>query len=132
MMFNDELIAGFVYDLIKYEKVCQKDLEFSFSVFKKMEEYEKCSIIKELLELKYYDNRKRNNTESILNVERILVSISTGAFFMNRKDFLKQGKKIKRFNEDVQRFYNMIEDTSISKVMPPFKNKNNIKYFIER
>jgi len=130
MIFSKDSVANLIYDLIKYEKVCQKDLEFALDVFKTSEQYEKCSIIKELLDLKYYDNRKRNNNESILDVENIVKAISSGSIFMDKKNFLKQKTRIRKLKDDIEEFYNMMEHSKI--VIPPFKNKNNLKYFIKK
>ena len=33
MIFSKDSIANFIYDLIKYEKVCKKDLEFALDVY---------------------------------------------------------------------------------------------------
>ena len=124
MLFDKESIANFIFDIIKYDKVCKNDLEFSFEIFKKLEEYEKCSVINELLELKYYDNRKRNNNQSILNVEKIIESIPSGEFFFNKKD----RDKIIKVKHEIEIFYNTKKEKNV--IIPPFKNKNNIKYFI--
>ena len=130
MEFNRESIANFIYDLLKFDKVCKKDLEYAFEVFLKHEEYEKCSVIKELLELRYYDNRKRNNNESLLQVERVIQSISIGKKILEKKEYLKQKERIKKLKDDINNFYNMMANVSKDKmIIPPFKNEINKKYF---
>lgn len=130
MIFSKDSIANFIYDLIKYDKVCKKDLEFALDVFKASEDYEKCSVLKELLDLKYYDNRKRNNNESILEVENIVELISSGSMFTDKKNFIKQKMKIRKLKNDIEVFYEVIMNSEI--IIPPFKNENNIKYFIKK
>jgi len=132
MEFNRESIANFIYDLLKFDKVCKKDLEYAFSVFLKNEEYEKCSVIKELLELKYYDNRKRNNNEAILQVEKLVIAINSGGLFFDKKEFLKQKERIKKLREDIEKFYEMMQNVGSEKmILPPFKNEINKKYFYD-
>lgn len=132
MEFNNESIANFIYDLMKFDKVCKKDLEYAFNVFLKHEEYEKCSVIKELIEIRYYDNRKRNNNESILKVENLVKMISSGGFFADKKEFIRQRERIKKLKEDIENFYQMLSSFDKDEmVMPPFKNEINRKYFYE-
>jgi len=132
MEFNRESIANFIYDLLKFEKVCQKDLEYAFQIFVKAEEYEKCSVIKELLEIRYYDNRKRNNNESLLQVEKLVSLVNNGEKIFERKEFLKQKERIKKLKEDIQNFYEMMNGSDFrdKMIMPPFKNEKNKEYFL--
>ena len=59
------MIAGFIYVLTKCSKLCRCDLDYAFEVFLSREEYEKCSVLKELIKMEYYDNDKNSNYESI-------------------------------------------------------------------
>ena len=117
MLLSKESKANFIFDIIRYDKVWKNDLDFAFEEFKIIEEYEKCTIIKELLELRYYDNRKRNNNESILDIERIIETISSGAFFFNEKD----KEKIKKLKQEIESFYKTVKEKDI--IIPPFKSK---------
>ena len=132
MEFNIESIAGLIYDKLKFEKVCKDDLEYALKAFMISEEYEKCAIIKELLELKYYDNRKKSNNKSILDVQGLLDSISSGGFFTDKKDFIKKRERVIKLKEDIENFYNKYISSGVYDIIiPPFKNKNNIKNFLE-
>jgi hypothetical protein len=130
MEFNELSIANFIYDLLKFDKMCKKDLEYAFNLFLKNEEYEKCSVIKELIELKYYDNRKRNHYESILKVEELVKKISSGELFADKKEFFRQRERIKKLKENIETFYTMLASVSKDQmIIPPFKNEINRKYF---
>jgi len=132
MEFNIESIAALIYDKIKFEKVCKDDLEYALTAFIISQEYEKCAIIKELLELKYYDNRKRSNNKSILDVQVVIDSISSGIFFKDKKDFMRKRERVTKLKEDIEDFYNMyISSSKHDIVIPPFKNENNIKNFLK-
>jgi hypothetical protein len=132
MEFSELSIANFIYDLLKFDKVCKNDLDYAFDVFLKHEEYEKCSIIKELIEIRYYDNRKRSNNEEILKIEKIIESISSGVLFFQKKEFLRQKERIKRLKEDIETFYTMLASVGKDQmIMPPFKNEINKKYFYD-
>jgi len=131
MEFNRDSIANFIYDLMKFEKVCQKDLEYAFQVFVKNQEYEKCSVIKELLELKYYDNRKRNNNEALLKVENLITAITSGNLIFEKKEFMKQRERIKKLKQDIEDFYDMMHNVGRDKmVIPPFKREKTKEYFL--
>lgn len=130
MEFNTLSIANFIYDLIKFDKVCKKDLDYALDVFLKNEEYEKCSVIKELIDLKYYDNRKRNNNEELQKIENLIKTLSSGVMFLEKKEFNKQREKIRRLKEDIESFYSMMESASKDQmILPPFKNEKNKHYF---
>lgn len=131
MEFNRESIANFIYDLLKFDKVCKEDLEYAFDVFLKAEEYEKCSVIKELIELRYYDNRKRKNNVELLKIENLISSISSGIFFFQKKEFVKQKERIRKYKEEIESFYDMMQSSDFKDkmIMPPFKNEKNKEYF---
>ena len=57
-------------------------------------------------------------------------AISSGSIFMDKKNFLKQKTRIRKLKDDIEEFYNMMEHSKI--VIPPFKKKNNLKYFIKK
>ena len=131
MEFNKDSIANFIYDLLKFEKVCKNDLEYAFQVFVKNQEYEKCSVIKELLELKYYDNRKRNNNEALLKVENLITAITSGNLIFEKKEFMRQKEKIKKLKQDIEDFYGMMHNVGKDKmVIPPFKREKTKQYFL--
>ena len=131
MEFNRESIGNFIFDLIKYDKVCQNDLEFALDIFIRTEEYEKCSVIKELLELRYYDNRKRKNGEELLKIEKLIENISSGVIFFNKKEFVKEKQRIRKLKEDIESFYEMMKNLDANEIiMPPFKNRKNKKYLL--
>lgn len=133
MEFNRDSIANFIYDLMKFEKVCKKDLEYAFQVFVKNQEYEKCSVIKELLELKYYDNRKRNNNEALLKVENLITAITSGNLIFEKKEFIKQRERIKKLKQDIENFYSMMHNVGQDKmVIPPFKREKTKEYFLTK
>jgi hypothetical protein len=130
MEFNRESIANFIYDLLKFEKVCKADLDYAFDVFLKNEEYEKCSVVKEMIELRYYDNRKRKNNEELLKIEKLINSLSSGDIFLEKKEFMKQRERINKLKEEIESFYYMMERASKEQmVLPPFKNVKNKYYF---
>lgn len=130
MEFNKMSISNLIYDKIKFDKVCKNDLDFALDIFIQNQEYEKCSVVKELLELRYYDNRKKSNNEAVLNVHKIIELIQNKNFVMEEKDVLKYRKKIKQLKDDISSFYDMMNDKELKIIIPPFKNKNNIKYFL--
>lgn len=130
MEFNKMSISNLIYDKIKFDKVCKNDLDFALDIFIQNQEYEKCSVVKELLELRYYDNRKKSNNEAVLNVHKIIELIQNKNFVMEEKDVLKYRKKIKQLKDDISSFYDMMNDKESKIIIPPFKNKNNIKYFL--
>lgn len=130
MEFNTLSIANFIYDLLKFDKVNKNDLDYALDIFRKNEEYEKCSVIKELLDLRYYDNRKRKNYEELLKVENLISSISSGGIFFQKKEFAKQKKRIRKLKEEIECFYQMMENAGKDQmVLPPFRNKKNKEYF---
>lgn len=130
MEFNELSIANFIYDLLKFDKVNKNDLDYALDIFRKNEEYEKCSVIKELLDLRYYDNRKRKNYEELFKVEHLISSISSGKIFFQKKEFIKQKEKIKKLKEEIEGFYDMMQRAGKDQmVLPPFKNEKNKEYF---
>jgi hypothetical protein len=130
MVFSKESIANFIYDLLKYQKVCKNDLDFAYNIFIKNEEYEKCSIIKELIDIKYYDNRKRSNNEEIQKVEQMIRTLSSGVMFLEKKEFIKQTLMISRLKSDIEKFYEMsLNGGKDIMILPPFKNEKNKYYF---
>lgn len=128
MEFNRDSIANFIYDLMKFEKVCKSDLEYAFQIFIKNQEYEKCSVIKELLDLKYYDNRKRNNNEALLKVENLITAINSGNLVFEKKEFIKQKDKIRKLKKNIEDFYDM--NSKKKMVIPPFKREKTKEYFL--
>jgi len=65
---DDLMIANFVYTLTNYGKLCKYDLDNAFNFFLLIEEYEKCSVLKEIINRKYYDNNKKSNYVSISSI----------------------------------------------------------------
>lgn len=130
MEFNTLSIANFIYDLLKFDKVHKDDLEYALDIFRKYEAYEKCSVIRELLDLKYYDNRKRKNHDALLKVEKLISAINSGGLIFERKEFIKQKEKIKKLKEEIENFYQMMESSGKEQmILPPFKNEKNKYYF---
>lgn len=130
MEFNILSIANFIYDLLKFDKVHKDDLEYALEIFLKYEAYEKCSVIRELLDLKYYDNRKRKNHEELIKIENLINSISSGEIFFNKKEFVKQKERIRKLKEEIENFYDMMESSGKEQmILPPFKNEKNKYYF---
>jgi len=68
-MEKREKLADLMFSILKFKKVAKKDLWFLMKVFIKREEYEKCSAIKEMLDLKFYDN----NAESYYGAYALIV-----------------------------------------------------------
>ena len=72
MEFDSLRIANFIFILAKYSKLCRFDLDYSFEIFLQNEEYEKCSVLKELIDLRYFDNDRNSNYESISNIVNLI------------------------------------------------------------
>lgn len=118
------IIANFIFTLIKYSKLCKIDLEFAFNVFLSEEEYEKCSILKELIDVGYYDDERKSEFMKVLTiVEKI------NKFDNNDKEMKNYEKKINKLKNDLIYFIDNIEEIYDCVVIPPIKNKKNIEYF---
>lgn len=118
--FNTK-ISNFIFTLIKYSKVCKDDLNFAYDIFLKEEEYEKCSILKELIDIEYYDNTKKSNSKNILKVIEIAND--------NYSDLNKHKEKFISLKNELIDMMDSIEEDFYDIVIPPIKNSKNLEYF---
>ncbi len=124
--FDKRVIANFIFSLIKYNKICKLDLEFAYDIFIVNEEYERCSVIKELIDMKYYDNTKQSELIKYLTIiERI------ETFDYQDEEMTFYGKKLLKLKYELMNFMNRIEEIYHDVIIkiPPFKNPINIEYF---
>lgn len=113
--FNDIIIANFIYSLLKYDKQSKNDLEYAYKIFALNEEYEKCLIIKELMDMNYcHDNI--NNYKKIHAIATLINSSSDDNLIVELKNML-----INTMDNIILLYHNII--------IPPFKNKNNLNFF---
>ncbi len=108
--FNESIIANFIFTLSKYDTLCKADLVFAFTVFLQQEEYEKCGVLKKLIDSNQYNNEKQSNSAGILS---ILKKIDT----CNDKDEdVRQFSKIlSNLEKELMDFIAKIEDVYCEK-----------------
>lgn len=56
---NDRKFAEFIFFIKDYKKLNQKDLDFCMNYYMEIEEYEKCSVIRDFIKNKNTDNRRK-------------------------------------------------------------------------
>lgn len=110
-------IADFIFTLIKYDKQSKVDLEYAYNIFLDEEYYEKCSVIKELIDINYYDNKKKNSCDTI---QYMIDSINLCD--NDNPDMIRLEKEILSFVNNVEKLYDGI-------VIPPLKNIKHLKFF---
>ena len=126
-----------MFSILKFKKVAKKDLWFLMKVFIKREEYEKCSAIKEMLDLKFYDN----NAESYYGAYALIVKGREKA--RGNLDGLSEmaqcgadvtklvsqyHKQLADLNSTMKQLWNALEQKDGVMLKIPFKNKNNLGY----
>lgn len=119
-----KLISNFIYALIKYDKLCRLDLKFAYDFFLSEEEYEKCSILLELMNIGYYNDDRKSE---LIKISTIIEKIEK---FDNSDNEMKiYQKKIEKLTNELIFFIENIENIYDEIVIPPIKNQKNIKYF---
>jgi iron-sulfur cluster repair protein YtfE (RIC family) len=101
----DISISNFIFTLIKYSRQCKCDLDFAFNIFLLEEEYEKCSVLKKLIDNKYYDNDKQSNYKRILNVINKI-----NEFDGDNEEMLHSGKELLKLKRELMYFIDKIEE----------------------
>ncbi|MEI7483802.1 MAG: hypothetical protein WCK13_03745 [Ignavibacteriota bacterium] len=112
-------IAEFLYTLTKYSKLCRQDLEIALEGFIKNEEYEKCSVLKDLIDSEYYDNNAVSNYTYIKHIQDLINKID------NRENKLRYINELTNFINNIEQIYGKTNIT-----IPPFKNPKNIGRFL--
>ena len=113
----DILIANFIFNLIKYTMLNRIDLDFAYNTFVTNEEYEKCSILKELIDIDYYNNENKSNYNTLMKVVKMIDKSDDNLLKIELKKMLLEAI------DDVEKVYEEVEMT-----IPPFKNIKNLEY----
>lgn len=113
----DNIIANFIFNQIKYSMINKIDLDFAYNVFVMNEEYEKCSILKELVDMNYFDNENKSNYNTLIKIVKMIEKSEDILLKIELKKMLLEAI------DDVKNAYNEVEIT-----IPPLKNIKNLEY----
>ena len=82
---QEEMFAGILFFLLQSTKLCKKDLEYISNVFMKHDDFEKASIVYELIDKEYYD-QSPSRIEKLL--EGVELSLTLDNLIQNKAEII--------------------------------------------
>lgn len=123
---KDIEIANYIFALIKYELVSETDLEFAYDVFLTTEEYEKCSILKELIDVEHFEKKtSKCHYENITRITNLIDGFGNDPC----PELVKYRDKLVNKLEEMKKYTTEIINIQATPIVPPIKNEKNLQYF---
>ena len=129
-------LANMVLSVIRFGKVCKDDIDFALKYFIDNNEYEKCAILKELLDNNYFDDKIKNQVKSYEEMIEILFELESLKNTVNELKNELNDTNLNKIRGVVDVTKNMMDDVDLKdkifnkpKIVYPPLSKKNLSFY---